>query len=856
MPIKKQPKIRNKDRNKLRSKGRTKEYIMVNENYYANTTVAVMSAIIATLLCTGFTSMFTTAYEFGFGIWSVLLVSAIASTVFAVIFYQNKKWLTAAALIGTPVLMAAAFYFDIFNIKTGANAMFYTLQHYAFFFLPDIFDGGSSSDGVYIEGFLNAYNIIAICFTTHALIRRKNIPWTLLFFAPVFVMAAENTSMVPKPSACIIAATGVLLLVLAHSMRNKEANATGKMLLILAIPVLLFTIIVGVIFPEKKYDKYELATDFLNSAREKAEEISGSLSEKFDIAINGINNPNIGKDNSFLFSFMPASTNLKNVGPFDPKEEAVMKVRRIRNTDYQGTYDVYSSTALYLKIESLDEYKDNMLRSTKIKTKVYKDGYEPDPVEAPFKVQIEPLNNKWVDIVPYYTDFYVVGNKKYQTVNPYNTTKDGATVYPYCPVPVKTGNIYTDEYIEDYVYGTNLKVPKATEMAIISSGDLPDWYLDVYHGYVTMSDAEKVRRVTTYVSQLHPYNKNTDYPPNGVDFVAWFISDAQTGICVHYAATTVILLRMIGVPARYVRGYVDSMAYANTENYIYSTQAHAWFEFFVPEYGWIMGDSTPGAYVEAGDFDINGVAAEYPEINQAQFARGYTSIYNPDYTEPTTTETTETTETSATTSESETEATTETTPETTPEETTSETEQGATPTPAEPTKPDIRITTSSSSTPEGEDVQKLTVIGGDLPDNTNVYMGPDGILYFEIGENRLVKAVGTVILTISLIAFVIDLLLIGWVVYWRLQFAKKDPNEKAIAGYHYFSFMSRLFKYGLPRRARLIAEKAAFAADKITPQEAEALIKVCYVDMAEISKGFNRFKKLLYKALEVKVTGK
>lgn len=263
-----------------------------------------------------------------------------------------------------------------------------------------------------------------------------------------------------------------------------------------------------------------------------------------------------------------------------------------------------------------------------------------------------------------------------------------------------------------------------------------------------------------------------------------------------------------------------------------------------------------GRYVEAGDFDINGVAAEYPEINQAQFARGYTSIYNPDYTETTTTETTETTETSATTSESETDATTETTPETTPEETTSETEQSVTPTPAEPTQPDIRITTSSSSTPEGEDVQKLTVIGDDFPDNTNVYMGPDGMIYFEIGESRLVKAVGTVLLTISLIAFVIDLLLIGWVVYWRLQFAKKDPNEKAIAGYHYFSFMSRLFKYGLPRRARLIAEKAAFAADKITPQEAGALIKVCYVDMAEISKGFNRFKKLLYKALEVKVTGK
>ena len=64
--------------------------------------------------------------------------------------------------------------------------------------------------------------------------------------------------------------------------------------------------------------------------------------------------------------------------------------------------------------------------------------------------------------------------------------------------------------------------------------------------------------------------------------------------------------------------------------------------------------------------------------------------------------------------------------------------------------------------------------------------------------------------------------------------------------------MSRIFKYALPRKARQIAEKAAFAEDKITLREAEALITICYKDMTEIAKGFNRFKKLLYNALAVK----
>ena len=835
---------------------RTKEYIMVSENPVPSVTYAVMAVIISTLLCTGITSMFTTAYEFGFGAWSVFFVSVIVSTGYAVLYYQNKKWLSLLALIGTPVLIATVVLLNIFNTKEGLIALYYNIQDYAFYWLPDIFEGSSSGDGHSVEAFLNAYNFIAISFTTHALIRRKNIPWTLLLFAPIFVMSVANTTMLPNIPPCIVAATAVILLVLAHAMRNKELHVTGKMLLILALPVLLFTILLGVIFPESKYDKNELATDFLSRAQEIAENVSGSLSEKFDVAINGVSNPKFARDASFLFSLAPSSTNLKNVGPFNPYEEPVMLVRRMRNSDYDGTADTNSATSLYLKIESLDEYKDNTLRSTKIKTPVYKDGYDPQLEEAPFKVKIEPLGNKWVDIVPYYTDFYVAGNKKYQTVNAYNTTKDGANVYAYSTVPVKTGNIYTDEYLEEYVYGTNLKVPKSTEMAIISSGDLPDWYLDAYHGYVTMSDAEKVRRVTSYVSTLHPYNKDTDYPPKDVDFVAWFISDAETGICVHYAATTVILLRMLGVPARYVRGYVDSMAYPNSENYVYSTQAHAWFEFFEPEYGWIMGDSTPGAYVDASDFNIDNVASYYPEINQAYNARGYTSIFNPDYSSTTTT--TETTEMTTTTSET-TETETETTPAT---ESETETEPGDTPTPTpvgetEPSSGEtaypVPFTTISE---ESGDMQKVAVDGTELPEGTELYFGPDGEIYVKLGENRLVKAVGDIVLTLAVIAMVIDLLLIGWTIYWRRQFAKKNPNEKAITGYHYFSFMSRLFKYALPRKARIIAEKAAFAQDRLTPQEAEALITVCYKDMSEIAKGFNRFKKLLYNALEVKAASK
>ena len=158
------------------------------------------------------------------------------------------------------------------------------------------------------------------------------------------------------------------------------------------------------------------------------------------------------------------------------------------------------------------------------------------------------------------------------------------------------------------------------------SGKLPDWYIDCLYGRSTLSDCDKVRAVTGFVRSLHPYSKSTVYPPDGADFVPWFISDAETGICVHYATTTVILLRMIGIPARYVCGFTYDRAYPDYTSYVYAEEAHAWFEFFVPGYGWIMGDSTPGMAPMAAPFDINAVSAAYPEIEDEVFSRNRENI--------------------------------------------------------------------------------------------------------------------------------------------------------------------------------------------------------------------------------------
>ena len=130
-----------------------------------------------------------------------------------------------------------------------------------------------------------------------------------------------------------------------------------------------------------------------------------------------------------------------------------------------------------------------------------------------------------------------------------------------------------------------------------------------------MTTSEKVYGVVEFVKNLHPYDQQTPYPPEGSDFVTWFITQAKSGFCVHYATTAAVLLRMIGVPTRYVTGYLTGSDVFVSGSEISMRDAHAWFEFFDPDYGWILDDATPGNAITAGHFNAYAIATEYGDMN-------------------------------------------------------------------------------------------------------------------------------------------------------------------------------------------------------------------------------------------------
>ena len=90
------------------------------------------------------------------------------------------------------------------------------------------------------------------------------------------------------------------------------------------------------------------------------------------------------------------------------------------------------------------------------------------------------------------------------------------------------------------------------------------------------------------------YDLQTPKMPAGEDdFAMWFLRSSDTGYCVHFATAATVLLRATGIPARYVEGYTIS-AWENKTVAVLGEDAHAWVEYWVPGYGWMLLEATPG----------------------------------------------------------------------------------------------------------------------------------------------------------------------------------------------------------------------------------------------------------------------
>lgn len=85
-----------------------------------------------------------------------------------------------------------------------------------------------------------------------------------------------------------------------------------------------------------------------------------------------------------------------------------------------------------------------------------------------------------------------------------------------------------------------------------------------------------------------------EYVPGAttLDTTAWEVYERRRGVCQDFSNLFICLARLLGVPARYVCGYIYTGP--KGEHHVQSEASHAWVQLYLPEVGWKGFDPTNG----------------------------------------------------------------------------------------------------------------------------------------------------------------------------------------------------------------------------------------------------------------------
>lgn len=161
---------------------------------------------------------------------------------------------------------------------------------------------------------------------------------------------------------------------------------------------------------------------------------------------------------------------------------------------------------------------------------------------------------------------------------------------------------------------------------------------------------DKVVAVTNWLRENIEYSQILPQVPQGADSIEWMLFEQKQAFCNYYATAEILMLRSLGIPARWVVGYAQGEYDPNARVYIVRERdSHAWPEVFFPEYGWVefeptasqaiinrpsgagsntTGGQQPGAsaQIDEGDTALDRTVEDDPNAERFGSRSGFASI--------------------------------------------------------------------------------------------------------------------------------------------------------------------------------------------------------------------------------------
>lgn len=187
----------------------------------------------------------------------------------------------------------------------------------------------------------------------------------------------------------------------------------------------------------------------------------------------------------------------------------------------------------------------------------------------------------------------------------------------------KTTRETWEEWYDDYVEENYLEVPEGMEqvdrVAAEIEGSEKNFFSVKGGENENLSRLNKAYQVADWLRNNTEYSLELPELPEDTDPIEYFLGTSKQGYCMHYASAGVMLLRKMGVPARYASGFVandfERDASGNYEADILANNGHAWAEIYLEGMGWVPIEMTKGYSVSTmGELIFEAEPESTPEI--------------------------------------------------------------------------------------------------------------------------------------------------------------------------------------------------------------------------------------------------
>lgn len=408
---------------------------------------------------------------------------------------------------------------------------------------------------------------------------------SIALLVPCFVLVNTLPDLVPL----LIIFTVLFALYFSSQTRQLNYAHSGVITAVCAVILAVLITVLAVINPVADYERPKWQDNMLNTVQTLTGMKTYNGSGKISSALAEVGN-NVSSEVDF-----------SNAGALTQTGKKVMTVTS--STDGR----------IYLKSMAYANYENNKWSVlTDEQANDYPQDFQAFIMTANYQerstVTIDTINKESIVYTPYYLASI---NDTFSPVcdvlvsNSDKATNYSMSVMPFSESELDNFSMDFSSPVYDYdnfVKSYYLKLPYDTKLAMLKIAE--------ENNLTGVSTQNIPQAVKQFVSHSASYSLNTQKVPDGRDVAEWFLNDAETGYCMHFANATAVMLRALGVPARYVTGYcanvVDGKATVTSDN------AHAWVEYFDERIGWIPLDAT------SSDFEVPQATESVQTTTQAQ----------------------------------------------------------------------------------------------------------------------------------------------------------------------------------------------------------------------------------------------